>query len=64
MRRDVPTLDQNASLSETLDRMNVGNFSSMPVANGGRLVGVLTAATLRDWMAAWTRPRQFATEQY
>ena len=54
MRRDVPMLDQNAPLTETLDQMQAGNYTSLPVANGGHLVGMLTAQGLREWISNWT----------
>ena len=60
MRRDIPTLEQNAPLSETVNRMQVGNFTSLPVAHGGRLVGILSLAGLRDWMTRWTVPPSVA----
>ena len=60
MRRDIPTLEQNAPLSETVNRMQVGNFTSLPVAHGGRLVGILSLAGLRDWMTHWTVPPNVA----
>ncbi len=54
MRGNVPTLDQQLSLEECLDQMEIGNYSSLPVASGGRLVGILSAATLRQWMNGWS----------
>ena len=47
MRENVPTLDQQSPLEESIAQMQVGNYSSMPVASGGRLVGILSAAGLR-----------------
>lgn len=41
MRPDPPTLDENAPLVESLQRMQAANFSSLPVAHAGRLVGLL-----------------------
>jgi Zn-dependent protease/CBS domain-containing protein len=61
MRRDVPMLDQHASLADSLDRMQLGNYRSLPVANGGQLVGVITAAAMRHWLSPWAaRPHGFA----
>ena len=54
MRQNVPTLDQHSPLSESITRMQTGNYSSMPVASGGRLVGVLSVASLRNLMTRWT----------
>jgi Zn-dependent protease len=54
MREDVPTLDQQLSLEESIARMQTGNYSSMPVANGGRLVGILSATSLRNILSGWT----------
>ncbi len=63
MRHDVPTLDQHLSLAESLDQMETGNYSSMPVANGGRLVGILSADTLRVWMSRWTTLQPVVAER-
>jgi CBS domain-containing protein len=64
MRGDVPTLDRHLSLEESLDQMQTGNFSSLPVADCGRLVGLLSADTLRAWMAGWTRFQPAVAERY
>ena len=46
MRHDVPTIDQHLSLAESFDQMQMGNYTSLPVADGGRLVGLLSADAL------------------
>lgn len=48
MRRNVPTLDQNASLADSLDQMQVGNHDSLPVAHGGQLVGVISTTAVQN----------------
>ena len=50
MRRDVPTVDQNEPLRETFDRMRVGQFSSVPIAADGLLVGLLTIEQVARWI--------------
>jgi Zn-dependent protease/predicted transcriptional regulator len=58
MRRDIFTLDQDAPLADSLDRMQLGNHRSLPVAHGGQLVGVITIAAMHQWLAAWAaRPQ-------
>jgi CBS domain-containing protein len=47
MRRDLPTLDPNAPLMESLDQMHAANYSSLPVAHAGQLVGVLPTLSAR-----------------
>ncbi|MHB0954826.1 MAG: site-2 protease family protein [Pirellulaceae bacterium] len=54
MQKDIPMLEQDAPLSETVSQMQLGNYTSLPVAHAGRLVGILTLAGLRDWMLRWT----------
>lgn len=54
MQKNVPALNLNSSLTESLARMETGNYVSMPVVSGGRLVGILSASTLRRIMAGWT----------
>ncbi len=46
MRENVPTLDQQLSLEESIAQMRGGNYTCMPVANDGRLVGILSATSL------------------
>ncbi len=48
MRADVPTLDQQQSLAESIDQMRSGHYSSMPVASEGRLVGVLSVRSMQE----------------
>lgn len=48
MRADVPTLDQQLPLEESITAMRIGNYTSMPVTSGGRLVGVLSAVSLQS----------------
>ncbi len=64
MRNNVPTLDRHLSLEESFDQMETGNFSSLPVADSGRLVGILSADTLRVWMSGWTRFQPAVAERY
>ncbi len=64
MRDNVPTLDQHLSLSESLDQMQMGNYTSLPVSHGGRLVGILSADTLRAWLTGWTNLRPAAIQRY
>ncbi|MFW6170701.1 MAG: site-2 protease family protein [Planctomycetota bacterium] len=54
MQENVPILDLHLPLEESMDRMQTGNYTSMPVASDGRLVGILSASTLRHIMAGWT----------
>lgn len=54
MRANVPTLDQQLPLEASIAPMQVGHYSSMPVTNDGRLVGILSAASLQSIMMGWT----------
>ncbi len=54
MRENVPTLDQQLPLQESIEQMQDGNYTSMPVAHGGRLVGILSATNLRNILNGWT----------
>lgn len=54
MEENVPILDLHLSLEESMAKMQIGNYTSMPVANNGRLVGILSASTLQHIMAGWT----------
>jgi len=63
MRCNVPAIDQSTPLTDSLDRMQTGNYSSLPVTHGGRLVGIISAAALRDWLAAWASRQPLAQGQ-
>lgn len=52
----IPTLDQQQPLQESLEQMQLGNYSSLPVSSGGRLVGILSIAGLRTFLSGWARP--------
>ena len=54
MRANVPALDQSLPLDESITQMQSGNYSSMPVTNGGRLVGILSATSLQSILSGWT----------
>ena len=54
MQKNVPALSMNSSLAESLARMETGHYTSMPVVNGGRLVGILSTSTLQGIVAGWT----------
>jgi len=54
MRRNVPVLDQQSPLEDSITQMQIGQYTSMPVVNGGRLVGLLSAASLRSILSGMT----------
>jgi Zn-dependent protease len=58
MRRDVPVVDQRSPVGETMNRMRMGNYSSVPVSRDGLLVGLLTFEKLSRWLGVLAPDRQ------
>jgi len=50
MQRDVPTVLRNDGVMETLVKMQNGRLGSLPVADAGMLVGILSRDRIRSWL--------------
>lgn len=65
MRRDVPQLSPNSSLTEALTTFTAAEVGTLPVVSEAtaevtgksKLVGLLTTGSVRWWLAAQQRPR-------
>jgi Zn-dependent protease/CBS domain-containing protein len=51
MRRDAPTADPQQTLKEALALFHEGNCRSIPVEDGGRLVGLLTMNGVQEFLS-------------
>ncbi len=51
MRKDILTTRPDASIEEALDIMQTHWISSLPVVEGGRLMGIVTKNDMLRWMA-------------
>ena len=50
MRRDVPTVLRDDEVLETYVKMQNGGLGSLPVADAGTLVGLLSQEQVRRWL--------------
>lgn len=51
MAASVPPVDENASLDSVVDRLQSEHAAMVPVERDGKLVGMVTPETVRQWMA-------------